>query len=60
MGRGPAGLELLRRSNPRLHFGLGDAGQVDEVLVRMPNGSELHLGPLSAGRIHVLGPEGEH
>jgi enediyne biosynthesis protein E4 len=38
----------------RLHFGLGDADSLDDVVVRWPDGVEQPFGSLDAGREHVL------
>ncbi len=44
----------LASNDPRVHFGLGDAGGVDEVNVRWPDGSETSHGALAARTVHVL------
>lgn len=44
----------LASNDPRLHFGLGDAAEVDEARVRWPSGRETVHGPLRARELHVL------
>ena len=39
----------LSAAPPELHFGLGDAGQADELVVRWPNGEISRHGPLKGG-----------
>jgi hypothetical protein len=41
-------------NDPRVHVGLGDASQADEVEVRWPDGLVERFGPLPAGRYHTL------
>ncbi len=41
-------------SDPRLHFGLGDATQIDRVEVRWPSGRTDRFGPLAADRAYRL------
>lgn len=41
-------------NDPRVHFGLGAATQVDEVAVRWPDGKEELFGARPAGRVHEL------
>lgn len=41
-------------NDPRVHVGLGDASQADEVEVRWPDGLVERFGPLPAGRYHIL------
>jgi hypothetical protein len=41
-------------SDPRLHFGLGDADQVESVEVRWPSGRVDRLGPLAADAGYLL------
>lgn len=41
-------------NDPRVHFGLANAEQVDTVLVRWPDGSRERFGPFHAGAIHDL------
>ena len=38
----------------KLHFGLGDAGSLDDVVIRWPDGTEQRAGDLAAGREHVI------
>ena len=38
-----AGSSYLSADDPRIHFGLGDATAVSELVVRFPNGRETHL-----------------
>jgi hypothetical protein len=44
----------LASNDPRLHFGLGDATQVEELEVRWPGGRVTRHGPLEARKMHVL------
>lgn len=41
-------------NDPRVHFGLGASGTVDEVLVVWPDGLEETFGPFPANRLHDL------
>ena len=41
--------------DPRVHFGLGKAAGVDDVLVVWPGGRRESFGALPAGVVHVLG-----
>jgi hypothetical protein len=41
-------------SDVRVHFGLGSATRVDDLLVRTPNGDERDLGAFDADRLHVI------
>ena len=41
-------------SDPRVHFGLGDAQKVERVTVRWPQGSQELFGPFAAGQLEVL------
>jgi hypothetical protein len=41
-------------NDPRVHFGLGDAKMIDEVLVRWPVGRTEKFGPFLAGKHYVL------
>ena len=47
-------------NDPRIHFGLGDAETVEDVLVRWPNGDEETFGAHRAGKIHTLSQGGGH
>ncbi|TDJ75652.1 MAG: CRTAC1 family protein [Planctomycetota bacterium] len=44
----------LAANDPRVHFGLGPAARVDEVLVQWPDGTREVFGPLAADKHHVL------
>lgn len=47
-------------SEPVLHFGLGDARQVDEMTIEWPSGTVQTLSGLSAGHLHrVEEPDGQ-
>ena len=48
------GASFLSQHEPVLWFGLGAARTTGEVAIRWPSGREERLGPLPAGRIHVL------
>jgi hypothetical protein len=41
-------------NDPRVHFGLGSAGEVDEVRVVWPTGETETFGPFAAGAYHEL------
>ena len=41
-------------NDPRVHFGLGATGAVDEVLVIWPDDVEETFGPFAANRLHDL------
>ncbi|UCE59056.1 MAG: CRTAC1 family protein [Phycisphaerales bacterium] len=41
-------------NDPRVHFGLGDAGRVDAVSVRWPDGKEESFGGFAASAVHTL------
>ncbi|MCH7873489.1 MAG: CRTAC1 family protein, partial [Planctomycetes bacterium] len=41
-------------NDPRVHFGLGSATTVQEILVRWPGGRDEVFNPLSPGKIHTL------
>ena len=45
---------FLSSSDPRLHFGLGEGQQLDQLRILWPNGSRLDVGPLQAGQIHRI------
>ena len=42
--------------DPRIHVGLGDAETIASVVVRWPSGDTRTVGPLAAGRVHVIAP----
>jgi len=46
-----AGSSYLSSEDPRLHFGLGDAESVAELLVRWPGGEETRLDDVGANRL---------
>src|SRR5204863_4516997 len=46
-----AGSSYLSSQDPRLHFGLGDATSVSELVVRYPGGAETQLTDVTADRI---------
>jgi hypothetical protein len=50
-----AGSSYLSSEDPRVHFGLGDATRVGELVVRYPGGSVTRLGNVAADRILALG-----
>jgi hypothetical protein len=41
-------------NDPRVHFGLGDAGEASGVRITWPDGKEEEFGPLPAGAYHTL------
>lgn len=41
--------------DPRLHFGLGSADEVEEIVVEWPDGTRESFGPREVDRYHVLG-----
>jgi len=45
---------FLSSSQCRVHFGLGDAPQLDSVEVHWPDGSAEKFGALKAGQRHIL------
>jgi hypothetical protein len=49
-----AGAGYASSSDPRLHFGLGEAGRVERVTVRWPRGRVQELRDLASGRYHAL------
>jgi hypothetical protein len=51
-----AGSSYLSSQDPRLHFGLGDATIVSELVVRYPGGAETHLTDVTADRIVTVRP----
>jgi hypothetical protein len=46
-----AGSSYLSSEDPRCYFGLGTARQVDQVIVRWPNGQETRLTDISANQL---------
>jgi len=50
-----AGSSYLSSEDPRLHFGLGKASRVDEVVVRYPDGRSTRLRGVAADRIVTAG-----
>ena len=46
-----AGSSYLSSEDPRLHFGLGNAGSVPEVRVRWPGGEETVLENVEANQV---------
>jgi hypothetical protein len=46
-----AGSSYLSSEDPRLHFGLGDAARVPELIVRWPGGEETRLEDVRANRL---------
>ena len=50
-----AGSSYLSSEDPRLHFGLGDATSVSELLVRLPDGRSLRRTDVAADRLVVIG-----
>ena len=51
-----AGSSYLSSNDPRVHFGLGEATQVAELIVRYPGGRETRLANVAADRIVVVKP----
>ncbi len=51
-----AGSSYLSSEDPRVHFGLGDATKVSELLVRYPDGRETRLTNVRSDRVIVLEP----
>jgi hypothetical protein len=55
-----AGGSYLSSEDPRLHFGLGDAARVRELVVRSPDGTDTRLADVPADRlVRVPPPDGE-
>jgi hypothetical protein len=50
-----AGTSYLSSEDPRVHFGLGEATTVRELLVRYPNGREMRLTGVRADRLVTIG-----
>jgi hypothetical protein len=53
-----AGSSYLSSEDPRLHFGLGTAGSVSELVVRWPGGQETIIADVAANQILTVGPSG--
>ena len=49
-----AGSSYLSSEDPRVHFGLGEATEVSELVVRFPDGSETRLKGVAADQIVEL------
>jgi hypothetical protein len=49
-----AGGSYLSSEDPRSHFGLGEAGEVSELVVRWPGGGETRLTDVRANRVLVV------
>ena len=41
-------------NDPRVHFGLAEATEVSEVIVRWPDGTQEAFGPFAADAFHEL------
>ncbi|MDX6398849.1 MAG: hypothetical protein QOJ43_2257, partial [Gaiellaceae bacterium] len=52
-----AGSSYLSSEDPRVHFGLGDATTVAELIVRFPDGRETRLRTISANRVVAVREE---
>jgi hypothetical protein len=52
-----AGSSYLSSEDPRLHFGLGQATKLSELIVRFPGGSETRLRDVAANRLVTVGEE---
>ena len=52
-----AGSSYLSSEDPRVHFGLGEATTVTELIVRFPGGRETRLGGISANRVVTVREE---
>ena len=46
-----AGSSYLSSEDPRLHFGLGDATRVREIVVRYPDGDVTRVAGVEADRL---------
>ena len=49
-----AGSSYLSSEDPRVHFGLGEATRVDELVVRFPGGGEQRLDDVAADQVVVV------
>jgi hypothetical protein len=48
-------ISYLSACDQRLHFGLGEIRQIDELQIRWPGGTEQSIGALSAGgTYHII------
>jgi hypothetical protein len=54
IGEVRSGGSYLSQSDLRLHFGLGTAGKVDQVVIDWPSGIQQTVTGLSAGKIHTI------
>ncbi len=52
-----AGSSYLSSEDPRVHFGLGQATRVTELIVRFPSGRETRLGGVAANRVVAVREE---
>jgi hypothetical protein len=50
-----AGSSYLSSEDPRVHFGLGAATRVRELVVRYPDGGEARLANVAADRLVTVG-----
>ncbi len=50
-----AGSSYQTSSDPRLHFGLGEAAKADQLDLRWPDGHRRRLHGLAAGAVYVVG-----
>ena len=44
----------MSASDKRVHVGLGDATQIEQITIRWPDGRVEHPGPLSVGGYHTI------
>ncbi len=51
-----AGSSYLSSEDPRVHFGLGDATRLSQLIVRFPGGGETRLFGVTADRVVVVKP----
>ena len=51
-----AGSSYLSSEDPRVHFGLGAATRVSELVVRAPDGRETRLADVRADRLVTVTP----
>jgi hypothetical protein len=49
-----AGESYLSSSDPRIHFGLGDATSIKRVAIRWPSGVVQEVTGVAAGRYHRI------